>query len=179
MDDSARKKREAIDRLKKIAHSQKSFLPKQAEHLSSALLCEYLDIFTELGLVDIVDQVTAKNRTQGITPGQHLLFCVLNRLTSPTSTNQLQDWFDTTLLTELYPEAQQFLTPQNIWNNFKYLNDAHLQEIFFQLTQKVLQTQGNSLNTILFDSTNFYTYINDHPQNSIPKRGTVRIRRIT
>ncbi len=118
-----------------------------------------------------MDQVTAKNRTQWITPGQYLLFCVLNCFTSPTSTNQLQDWFDTTLLTELYPEAQQFLTPQNIWNNFKYLNDAHLQEIFFQLTQKVLQTQGDSLNTILFDSTNFYTYIDDHPQNSIPKKG--------
>ena len=128
------------------------------------------------GLVDIVDQVTAKNRTQWITPGQYLLFCVLNRLTSPAGPDQLQDWFDTVFLTELYPEAQQFLTPQNISNNFECLNNAHLQEIFFQLTQKVLQTQGNSLNTIFFSFDQFLYLYQRSPANSVPKRGTVRIK---
>jgi hypothetical protein len=105
------KKEDALAKLKIIAQTHKSLTPDSAEPLSSALIKVYLDLFQELGLVSIIDGITEKNRTQGLTPGQYILFCVLNRLTSPTSTKHLEEWFEGTILKEQYPDALPFLTP--------------------------------------------------------------------
>ena len=165
------KQGEAMEDLKEIAKSQKGFLPENAEHLSSALICAYLDIFEELDLVGIINEQTAKKRSQGLTPGHYLLFCILNRLTAPKSKRQLESWFEGTLLTEIYPDAAEKLTSQHIWNHFTYFNKDILKEIFFNLLQAVQQAYGDTKGTFLLDATNFYTYIGDHPLNTLPKRG--------
>jgi len=69
------KKEDALAKLKIIAQTHKSLTPDSAEPLSSALIKVYLDLFQELGLVSIIDGITEKNRTQGLTPGQYILFC--------------------------------------------------------------------------------------------------------
>lgn len=165
------RKEDAIVKLKEIAKTQKSLFPTEGDHAASALLYVYLELFRELGLIEIVNQVTEKKRDQGITPGLYLLICILNRLTCPKSTKELQDWFSETVLKDIYPDAAQFLTPQHIWNHFQYFDEKDLQDIFLQLVLKVRKSYGPTLNTLLLDSTNFYTYITDHPNNTLPKRG--------
>ena len=86
-------------------------------------------------------------------------------------TKELQEWFNGTVLTEFYPEAAPFLTPQHIWNHFQYFNEMKLQEVFLRILKQVKTIYGPSLTTFLLDSTNFYTYIVDHPNNTLPKRG--------
>ncbi len=157
--------------LREIALFQKSFTPDDAEHLSSALICAYLDIFKELDLVRIINEHTTKKRLQGLTPGHYLLFCILNRLVDPQSKRQLEAWFEGTLLTELYPEAAGNLTSQHIWNHFTYFNEENSKAIFFDLLQAVQQSYGDTTGTFLLDATNFYTYIGDHSTNILPKRG--------
>jgi len=165
------KKEIAIKNLKEIAKSQKGFFPENAEHLSSALICAYLDIFEELDLVGIINEQTTKKRSQGLTPGHYLLFCILNRLVAPKSKRQLESWFEETLLTELYPDAAENLTSQHIWNHFTYFDEENLKTIFFNLLQAVQQSYGYTTGTFLLDATNFYTYIGDHPLNTLLKRG--------
>ncbi len=165
------RKEDAIAKLKSIAQTQKSLSPTEGDHLASVLLYVYLELFQELKLTQIVDEVAEKKREQGITPGIYFLICILNRLSSPRSTKELQEWFNGTVLTEFYPEATPFLTPQHIWNHFQYLNEMKLQEVFLRILKQVKTIYGPSLTTFLLDSTNFYTYIVDHPNNTLPKRG--------
>ncbi len=166
------REKQAEEKLRNIAINQKSFNPESAENLSSALIGAYLDIFEELDIVKIINELTNKNRFQGLTPGHYILFCVLNRLTDPKSKNLLKEWFEGTILKELYPNISEFLTVQHIWNHFKeYFRPEILNSIFLSLVKKVIELHGVSLKTILIDSTNFYTYISDHPFNELPKRG--------
>ncbi len=166
------RKEQAKEKLRDIALNQKSFNPESAENLSSALIGAYLDIFEELELVRSVNELTNKNRSQGLTPGHYILLCVLNRLTDPKSKNLLKEWFEGTILKELYPNISEFLTVQHIWNHFKeYFKPEILNSIFLSLVKKVIELHGVSLKTLLIDSTNFYTYISDHPFNELPKRG--------
>lgn len=166
------RKEQANAKLRDIALNQKSFTPESAENLSSALIGAYLDVFEKLDLVKIVNDLTNKKRAQGLTPGHYILFCVLNRLTAPKSKNLLREWFEGTILKELYPNISEFLTVQHIWNHFnKYFNQEKLKSIFLSLVRTVIEVYGISLKTLLIDSTNFYTYISDHPFNELPKRG--------
>jgi len=163
---------QAQETLRKIALHQKKLHPDSADHLSSALLCAYLDIFKELELATIVNELTGKERHQGLTPGEYLLFCTLHRLTEPGSKSQLKEWFEHTLLKEIYPEMSRFLTVQNIWNHFKsYFTPEVLKGIYLSLIRNLTLGHGISFHTILMDSTNFYTYIADHPFNELPKKG--------
>ena len=91
------REKQAKEKLRDIALNQKGFNPESAENLSSALLCAYLDIFEELDLIKIVNDLTNKNRSQGLTPGHYILFCALNRLTDPKSKNLLKEWFEGTI----------------------------------------------------------------------------------
>ncbi len=165
------RKEEAEVYLRNIALNQKSFTPDSAENLSSALLCAYLDIFEEVELIKIVNDLTYKERDQGITPGHYILFCVLNRATDPKSKNQLKEWFEGTILKEIYPNASKFLTVQHIINHFSYFNQEIMDKIFLNILKKVIELYGGIDNALLFDSTNFYTYISDHPFNNLPRRG--------
>ena len=158
-------------KLREIALFQKSFTPENAENLSSALILAYLDIFEELKLIEIVNELTTKKRTQGLTPGHYLMFCILNRLTAPKSNRQLKSWFEGTILIEKYPDAAKFLTGQHIWNHFRYFDKDIIKAIFFKLVQSVWMTYGNVKRTLLLDATNFYTYISDHHDNELPKKG--------
>lgn len=166
------REKQAEEKLRAIAINQKGFHPESAENLSSALLCAYLDIFEELDLIKIVNDLTSKNRSQGLTPGHYILFCALNRLTDPKSKNLLKEWFEGTILKELYPNISESLTVQHIWNHFnEHFNPEILNSIFLSLLRKVIEIHGVSLKTLLIDPTNFYTYISDHPFNKLPKRG--------
>jgi len=165
-------KTQAEETLREIALLQKSFNPESAENLSSALLCAYLDIFDKLELVSIVNKLTGKERSQGLTPGDYMLFCTLNRLTDPKSNNQLKEWFNGTLLKELYPQASKYLTAQHVWNHFdEYFTPEILNSIYLSLVKKTLNLYGTPFQTLLIDSTNFYTYISDHPFNELPRKG--------
>jgi len=166
------REKQAEEKLRDIALNQKSFNPESAENLASALIGAYLDVFEELELVRSVDELTNKNRSQGLTPGHYILFCVLNRLTDPKSKNLLKEWFEGTILKELYPNISEFLTVQHIWNHFyQYFTPEILNSIFLSLVNKVIELHSVSLKTLLIDSTNFYTYISDHSFNELPKRG--------
>lgn len=166
------RKEQAEEKLRDIALNQKSLTPESAENLSSALLCAYLNVFEELELIGIINELTNKNRSQGLTPGHYILFCVLNRLTDPKSKNLLSEWFEGTILKDLYSNISEFLTVQHIWNHFnKYFNPEKLKSILFSLVKKVIENHGVPLKTLLIDSTNFYTYISNHPFNELPKRG--------
>ena len=162
---------EAVKKLAHIAKTQTGLFPERAENLSSALLCAYLDIFMEMDFIGIVNSVTNKKRTQGLTPGHYLLFCILNRLVAPKSKRQLKPWFENTILTEIYPDAADLLTSQDIWNNFTYFDKDILKTIFLKLSKTIQMTSGGTQGTFLLDATNFYTYIGDHPANELPKRG--------
>lgn len=165
-------KTQAEETLREIALLQKSFNPESAENLSSALLCAYLEIFNTLELVTTVNGLTSKERSQGLTPGDYILFCTLNRLTDPKSKNQLKEWFEGTLLKDLYSQCSTFLTAQHIWNHFDvYFTPEILKSIYLSLVKKAITRYGTPFQTLLIDSTNFSTYISDHPFNELPKKG--------
>ena len=165
------KEEDAVDKLRKIAKSQKSFTPENAENLSSGLICAYLDIFKELKLIEIVNKFADKKRMQGLTPGHYLLFCILNRLVAPKSKRQLKSWFEGTILSELCPNSSEFLTFQHIWNHIQYFDKNVLKKIFLGLLKSVQSIYGDTKGTFLLDATNFYTYIGNHPTNLLPKKG--------
>jgi len=129
------------------------------------------DIAQKIRLVEIIDQCTNKKRQQGLTVGEYTLLGVINRCINPCSKNGLGDWFKNSILTKYFPILPSILNSQTYWNHFQYLNEQVIEKIEVELNKIVLDRYQLELNCVLYDPTNFYTYIQEHTENELPKKG--------
>jgi transposase len=128
------------------------------------------DLATQLGLVELIDAQVPK-RDQGLSVGQYLLLAAINRATHPTSKARLADWYQDTALTRLVPAPAAALSSQAFWNHLDRVGEGDIQVIETQLSQRLIERFGLSLRTLVYDGTNFFTYINTTNPATLPARG--------
>ena len=117
------------------------------------------DIAKRLQFVEIIDSHIAK-RKQGPTVGQYMLAATINRAAGPTSKAALGEWFENTLAPGLMGIKPKQLTSQAFWNHMDRLTQPILIDIENDLLVKIIDEFKINLNCLLYDATNFYTYIN-------------------
>lgn len=100
----------------------------------------------------------------------YLLLLVFNRLLEPTSKAGIKSWYEKTCLPLIWNRG---LSPssQTYWNYLDKLTEEKRNDIWdeiFEQTKTILKVKDD---TFLFDITNFFTYIDDHEDNVLPKKG--------
>jgi transposase len=144
--------------------------PLTAEVLAFGELAALYDQAKELKLVDLVDAQLPK-RDQGLSVGQYLLLAALNRAASPTSKSQFAHWYRRTVLTRLVPATAAQLSSQAFWNHMDRVEQKDIQAVEQQLSERLVEHFGINLRTLVYDGTNFFTYINTRNPATLPARG--------
>ena len=144
--------------------------PQQAEVLAFGAIAALYDQAQELNLVRLIDQQIPK-RHQGLSVGQYLLLAALNRAASPTSKAQLAHWYRQTILTRLLPASAVQLSSQAFWNHMAQVSQTDIQTIEEQLSKRLVEHFKLNLRTLVYDGTNFFTYINTRNPATLPARG--------
>lgn len=127
------------------------------------------DIASRIGLVETIDQVVPK-RSQGASIGMYILIEAINRAVSPTSTTQLEKWYADTCLPSLTGYRAKTFTAQNFWNNTN-LSDKDMQTIEERVLKKIIEMYDLDTSHIIYDATNFFTYIDTMQETEVAKRG--------
>jgi len=160
--------------LDNILHSldtaQKPPPPKTAEVLAFGAIAALYDQALQLDLVNLIDAQVPK-RDQGLTTGQYMLLAALNRAAAPTSKSQLAHWYRKTVLTRLLPASPAQLSSQAFWNHMDLISEEDIRRIETQLSQRLIQHFKLNLRTLVYDGTNFFTYINTRNPATLPARG--------
>jgi len=143
----------------------------QCETLSFGIEAALLDIAQKIRLASIIDKHVSKKRDQGLSVGEYIMLAAINRCASPCSKDALGPWFKTTFLPNMFPVDASVLNSQTYWNHFEYFDATIIEAIETELTEKVLKDFDISLETVLYDPTNFYTFIEDHDENEMPHNG--------
>ena len=133
------------------------------------------DIANRLGVVDIVDSVAPK-RNQGASVGMYILTAAINRAVSPTSKSGLKEWYENTSLPYITGVKSSLFTAQNFWNNTNITADQ-LRRIEDKLLEKEKDVFGVDLNNLIYDATNFFTYIDTMNPSELAKRGHDKAKR--
>lgn len=133
------------------------------------------DIATRLGVVDMVDAVVPK-RKQGASVGMYILTAAINRAVAPTSKRGLKEWFEGTSLPYITGLKSSLFTAQNFWNNTDISADQ-LRKIEDNLLEKEKEVFGVDLNNLIYDATNFFTYIDTMNPSEFAKRGHDKAKR--
>jgi len=111
-------------------------------------------------------------RNDGLSVGQSLLLAAVGRACHATSKRGFADWASTTTLGELVGVNAERLTSQHFWDQMDQLPVEAIAGIEKELIQTAIDRFQLPLDTLLYDATNFFTFIastNEHPH--LPARG--------
>jgi len=128
------------------------------------------DQAAQLGLVELIDAQVPK-RGQGLSVGQYLVLAAINRAACPTSKARLGSWYRRTILPRLIPASPMQLSSQAFWNHMDRVSEADIDAIEKELSRRLIQRFKVNLRTLVYDGTNFFTYINTRNPARLPARG--------
>ena len=134
------------------------------------------DIACRLDIVSIIDSILPK-RKQGASVGTYILTASINRATKPTSKSGLEEWYANTSLPMALGFSPSVFTPQNFWNN-THITEDKLDLIDEAIIKKVVDTYQIDTTHIIYDATNFFTFINTtNNKSALAKRGHCKHKR--
>ena len=150
---------------------------EQAPQPDSAVVTDFgavaalFDLAQRLGVVDHVDRHVPK-RGSGPSVGTYLLIAALNRCVAPCSKAGVADWFQRTVLRRLVDVEARQLTSQRFWDNMDRISSEAITHIEADLTRHAVREFDLDLQRVLFDGTNFFTFIDSFNEScTLAQRG--------
>jgi transposase len=128
-------------------------------------------IAERLEILPLLDSTLPAKRDQGLSCGQYLLLAAINRAVAPTSKLQFADWYRQTVLTRLLPADPAWLSSQNFWNHMDRVTADHIAAFEQQMSRRLIERLELDLRALVYDGTNFFTYINTRTPAKLPQRG--------
>ena len=144
--------------------------PQTAEVLAFGDIAALYDQALELDLVRLVDAQLPK-RDQGLSVGEYMLLAAINRAAAPTSKAQLAHWYRRSILTRLLPATAAQLSSQAFWNHMDLVEEKDIQAIEQKLSERLIEHFKLNLRTLVYDGTNFFSYLNTRNPAALPARG--------
>jgi transposase len=156
--------------------------PHQAPPDSHAIIREFgastalWDLVQKLGVVEIINSVVGTHRTE-LSVGQYLAMAAVNRCISPASKVGFKDWYADSYLSTLLPARTKALESQRFWDAMNQLEEQHILKIEEKLLVRVKQIFDLDVQRVMYDATNFFTYINTQTDATLPQRGHNKAKR--
>lgn len=132
--------------------------PKEAAISDFGAVVALYDLATRLQIVLFVDRYVPK-RGSGPTVGTYLLVAAINRCVAPCSKASIGEWFGTTALRRLLDIETRQLTSQRFWDNMDRVSPEAIVAIERDLVAHMVRKFDIDLRRVLFDATNFFTFI--------------------
>lgn len=117
-------------------------------------------------------------KNDGLTVGQSLTLAALGRACCATSKRGFAEWASTTTLGQLASVDVERLTSQHFWDQMDQLPVELIENIERDLVADVVKRFELPLDTLLFDATNFFTFIASSNRHcELPARGKQKQKR--
>ena len=150
--------------------------PLKAKIFQFGALAALWNIAQELDIVRTIDRYVGK-RDQRLSCGQYILLAALNRAVAASSKSSLYEWYRKTVLYRLVPASKRSLASQRFWDHMSYLDESTIAKIEEDLTGRLIEDFKVDLQTLLFDATNFDTFIDTQTKADLPQRGHAKSKR--
>ncbi len=129
----------------------------------------FFDLAQRLDIIGTINQIVPK-RKQGVSVGEYILTAALNRAVNPTSKNGLKEWYADTCLPLVTGHRPSDFSAQNFWNNTDIASES-LCAIEEAIVAKVVEEYKLDTSRLIYDATNFFTYMNTNNESKLAQRG--------
>ena len=123
-------------------------------------------------LCSIVDGIVSPaDRETGPSVGEYFLYCVFNRMIQSVSKNKLASWYQSTAIQHIRPIDLEELTSKRYWEKWDRVSEKHIEQITQVFFERIWQLDTPRADCVLFDTTNYYTYMAGHTESELAMRG--------
>ena len=156
-------------------------VPKKVQSYSHGAVAVMLDIAEEFKIVETINKhLKTKSFRDGFTVGGSLLLAAIGRVCHPTSKRRWHEgWARHTSLSYLLRMSLSKLDSQHFWDQMEALPTDVIPFIEQDIIANLLEKEKISLDVLLCDTTNFFTYIDSANRRcAIAQRGKNRQKRM-
>src|SRR5699024_6697665 len=82
-----------------------------------------------------------------------------------------------TMLDRFLPAKPSHLTSQRFWDNMGLLTDKAMEQFEKEFSEHIVKTYGLDTDCLIYDATNFFTYVDTKSSSTIPQRGDSKEKR--
>lgn len=130
------------------------------------------EVDRDIDLCSIVDAIVPREEKEtGPSIGEYILYCVMNRMVEAVSKNRLAEWYKGTAIQQLRPVDLGELTSQRYWEKWDRVSEKALQDISAEFFRRVWDRERPSADCLLFDTTNYYTFMSSRTESELSRRG--------
>lgn len=125
-----------------------------------------------LDTIGLIDGLFPRgSRETGPSLGEYFFFAWANRLIDPKSKRALPDWYRHVDVDELHPVEVDQLNSQRYWEKWNHLDSTQVEAIGQSFFEQVWKLQPLPPECLLFDTTNYYTYMASETASDLSVRG--------
>lgn len=152
------------DLLKRLQGLTKGLRLKSYSHGAIAAL---LDVAHKLDISSLINQYVKSSKSymadkpirNNLTVGMTLLLAAIGRVCMPTSKRGWSNWAKKTTLAYLLRCSLSKIDSQHFWDLMDALPIEAIPKIEKELLERIIKIYGLESDTLFFDTTNFFTYI--------------------
>jgi len=158
-----------LERLEK-AEADKVPLKIRAEEFGSVFVANELEKM--IGTAEIIDSIVpGSNREKGPSVGEYFFYAWANRLINPKSKNGIGEWFSRTAIDTLRNVNTDDLNSKKYWDKWDRVTQEHIEPIGKAFFERVWELVEKAPECVLFDTTNYYSYLASENQSELFARG--------
>ena len=125
-----------------------------------------------IGTAEIVDSIVpAGSREKGPSVGEYFFYAWANRLIDPKSKNGIGEWFSRTAIDTLRKVKTSELNSKRYWDKWDRVTGEDVESIGKAFFERVWALGRQSPECVLFDTTNYYSYLGSATQSELFARG--------
>lgn len=150
----------------------------KCKSFSHGAVAALLRVVDDIGVIDIINKYVPKNKKNGkqlrdgLTVGGSLTLRAIERVCHPCSNREFYTWAKTTSLEYLLRVSCAKMDSQHFWDQMDELPVSAIPKIEEAIVKRVIEIEDISLDTLLLDATNFFTFINTtNDRCSLAQRG--------
>ena len=142
----------------------------KVEEFGALWLAQQMD--QDIELAAIIDNIVPRAaRETGPTIGEYFLYCIWNRMVEAVSKNRLSRWYGRTAVQQIRPVDIGKLTSKRYWEKWDRVSEKALQTIAQTFFKRIWQLESPNADCLLFDTTNYYTFLASDTQSDLARRG--------
>ncbi|MFN2343951.1 MAG: IS1634 family transposase [Desulfonatronovibrio sp.] len=151
-------------------------LNKKEGDLANIKTQEYGSLFLanlvekKIGVVDIIDSIVQK---KGKRPsiGEYFLYAAFNRMIEPKSKSGLPGWYKGFAFHQIRPVDIKALDSKSYWKKWDQVSQDEIEKIASALFKKVSEIEPIDTDCLLFDTTNYFTYLDKKTDSELAMTG--------
>ena len=154
-----------------------AFEPEEIDSVEFGLTATMWQLAQRIGFGMLVD-VAFPKRDQGLSVGTYLQAAAVNRAVVPRSKRGFFAWYSDTVLSRVVPADDRAWSSQRFWDAMDKVEEDAMDALEHSLVERAVSAFGVDLSALVFDSTNFHTFIaTTNARTKVAKRGHAKSKR--